>query len=134
MPFPKGKSGNPAGRPRKTDTDSELRQRIRTASPRIVDAMVHQAAEGGDVAAGRALLAYVLPAWRPVDRPLSIDLGDDLSGAVKGLVDALRGGELAPSAIGAISAVISTMSRIAETSELEKRLTALEAQLAQPND
>ncbi|MCC7277934.1 MAG: hypothetical protein IT487_06415 [Chromatiaceae bacterium] len=133
MPFVKGQSGNPAGRKPKSDSETALRQRIRSASPRIVDALV-QAAESGDVQAGKALLSFVLPAWRPVDRPLSIDLGDDLSGAVKGLVDALRGGELAPSAIGAISSVIATMSRVSETAELEKRLIALENQLAQPNE
>lgn len=128
--FKPGVSGNPAGRKPKSDSETALRQRIRSASPRIVDAMV-QAAESGDVQAGKALLAFVLPAWRPVDRPLSIDLGDDLSGAVKGLVDALRGGELAPSAISAISSVVATMSRVSETSELEKRLTSLENALAQ---
>lgn len=133
MPFPKGKSGNPAGRPRKTDNDSELRQRIRTASPRIVDAMV-QAAEGGDVAAGRALLAFILPVWRPVDRPIAVDLGHDLTAAVEGLKSALKGGELTPGAIAAVSAVIGTMSRVSETAELEKRLIALENQLAKPND
>ncbi len=133
MPFPKGKSGNPAGRPRKTDTDSELRQRIRTASPRIVDAMV-QAAEGGDVAAGKALLSFVLPVWRPVDRPIAVDLGHDLACAVEGLKSAMRSGELPPGAIAAVSSVIATMSRVAETAELEKRIITLENALAQPND
>lgn len=131
MPFVKGQSGNPAGRKPKTDSENALRARIRTASPRIVDALV-QAAEGGDVQAGKALLSFVLPAWRPVDRPLNIDLGDNLSGAVKGLVDALRGGELTPSAIAAVSSVIATMGRVAETAELETRIIALENQLAQP--
>lgn len=133
MPFVKGQSGNPAGRKPKSDSETALRQRIRSASPRIVDALV-QAAESGDVAAGKALLAYVMPVWKAVDPPLTIDLGDGLASATEALKSALKGGELTPSAIATVSSVIATMSRISETAELEKRLIALETQLAQPNE
>ena len=133
MPFVKGQSGNPAGRKPKTDAEKALRERIRSAAPAVIDALI-AAAKGGDVAAGRAILSFVLPTWRPQERSVSIDLGDDLSGAVKGLVDALRGGELAPAAIGAVSSVIATMSRVSETAELEKRIIDLENALAKPID
>ena len=131
MPFVKGQSGNPSGRKPKTDSESALRQRIRSASPRIVDALV-QAAEGGDVQAGKALLSFVLPAWRPVDRPVSIDLGDGIAAALAALKSALADGTLTPGAAAAVANIIGTEARIAETAELEKRLTALENQLAKP--
>lgn len=132
MPFVKGQSGNPAGRKPKSDSETALRQRIRSASPRIVDALV-QAAESGDVQAGKALLSFVLPAWRPVDRPLSIDLGDGIASALVALKHALADGSLTPGAASAIASVISTEARIAETTALEQRIIDLENALAKPD-
>ena len=50
MPFQKGVSGNPAGRKPKSDTEKALRERIRSAAPAVIDALV-SAAMAGDVPA-----------------------------------------------------------------------------------
>lgn len=133
MPFPKGKSGNPAGRPRKTDTDSALRERIKTACPDIIDSLIHRASSG-DVQAARALLGYALPPLKAQDGPIRLDLGQDINSAMMALRTALAGGELTPGAAAAVASIIGTQARIQETSELERRLTELEAHLANPID
>lgn len=131
MAFQKGVSGNPAGRKPKTDTEKALRERIRSAAPAVIDALVAEA-KGGDVQAGKSLLAFILPAWRPVDRPISIDLGDGIASALAALKAALADGTLTPGAASAIASVIGTEARVQETAELEQRLTAVETQLAKP--
>lgn len=131
MPFQKGVSGNPAGRKPKSDTEKALRERIRSAAPAVIDALV-SAAMAGDVPAAKVLMGFILPTWRAQDRPVSIDLGPDIASALAALKAALADGTLTPGAASAIASVIGTEARIQETAELEQRLTAVEAQLAKP--
>ena len=131
--FKPGQSGNPAGRPRKTDTDSALRERIKTACPDIIDTLI-RAASDGDIPAARALLGYALPPLKAQDGPIRLDLGPDISSAMTALRTAIAGGKLTPGAAAAVASIIGIQARIQETAELEKRLIALENQLAQPND
>lgn len=128
MPFLPGVSGNPKGRPRRTDADAPLRERIRKACPRIIDALV-TAAEAGDVTAGKALLTFVLPPYRPVDRPVAITLPtdlSDLSGATSAVLTGLATGTLTPDQAGAVAQVLGTVARVREYAELEDRLAHLE--------
>ncbi|MFZ1536734.1 MAG: DUF5681 domain-containing protein, partial [Chromatiaceae bacterium] len=97
MPFVKGQSGNPSGRKPKTDSEKAIRERIRSAAPAVVDALI-AAAKGGDVPAAKVLMSFILPPWRAVDRPLSIDLGDGIASALVALKHALADGSLTPGA------------------------------------
>lgn len=133
MAFVKGTSGNPLGRKPKTDTEKALRERIRSAAPAVIDALI-AGARAGDVPAAKVLMSFILPPWRAQDRPVSIDLGPDISSAMTALRTAIAGGELTPGAAAAVASIIGIQARIQETAELEKRLIALENQLAQPND
>lgn len=128
--FKPGVSGNPKGRPRKTDTDSALRERIKTACPDIIDSLIH-AASSGDVQAARALLGYALPPLKAQDGPIRLDLGPDISSAMTALRSAIAGGELTPGSAAAVASIIGIQARIQETAELEQRLIALENRLAQ---
>lgn len=132
MPFVKGQSGNPSGRKPKTDSESALRQRIRSAAPAVLDALITEAT-AGDVPAAKVLMSFILPPWRAVDRPLSIDLGDGIASALVALKHALADGSLTPGAASAIASVISTEARIAETTALEQRIIDLENALAKPD-
>ena len=129
--FKPGVSGNPRGRPRKTDTDSALRERIKTACPDIIDSLIH-AASSGDVQAARALLGYALPPLKAQDGPIRLNLGPDLASAIGALKSAIAGGELTPGAATAVASIIGTEARIAETAALEKRIIDLENRFDQP--
>ena len=131
--FKPGQSGNPKGRPRKTNIDEALRASIKSACPEIIAGLIRVAKEG-DVQAARALLGYALPPLKAQDGPIRLDLGHDLASAMMALRTALAGGELTPGAANAVASIVATEARIAETAQLEQRLTAVEAQLAQPNE
>lgn len=74
MKFRPGQSGNPQGRPPKTDhaRAAQLRRRILASAPEIIDGLI-QAAKAGDVAAARAVLACCVPALKPVELPATPD-------------------------------------------------------------
>ena len=129
--FKPGQSGNPKGRPRKTDTDEALRASIKSACPEIIAGLIRVAIEG-DVQAARALLGYALPPLKAQDGLIRLDLGPDISSAVMALKTALAGGELTPGAATAVASIVATEARIAETASLEKRIIDLENRLAQP--
>ena len=78
MTFKKGKSGNPAGRPRGTGKADKLRRAIEGDLEEIIKAMV-TAARDGDVSAAKLLLDRTIPALKPMDTPLSLQTGGSLS-------------------------------------------------------
>ncbi len=128
MPFKPGQSGNPKGRPRRTDSEQALRERIRKAAPRVIDALL-AAAEAGDVTAGKALLGYVMPPYKAVDRPVSVPMPDDMSdlnAATNADLKALATGALTPDQAASVAATIASLARTLEYAELESRLSHLE--------
>jgi hypothetical protein len=128
MPFKKGASGNPAGRPRGIQTQAKLRKAIEQDLPDILRSMV-ELARTGDVAAARLLLDRTLPSLKAVDAPAPLALGDgpaDLAGAATAVLAALSAGSLTPDQAGAVASVLNTLVRVREATDLEARITKLE--------
>lgn len=128
MPFKPGQSGNPKGRPRRSDSDQALREKIRKAAPVIIDSLV-SAAQAGDTAAGKALLAFTLSPYKAVDRPVNVPMPDDmrdLSGATSAILRALATGTLTPDQAASVAGTLGALARVREFAELEDRLTHLE--------
>ena len=133
MTFRKGASGNPHGRPPKTDhaRAAQLRRRILASAPAIIDKLV-EAAKSGDVVAGRSVLACCVPTLKPVELPavlppLPKDAGLAAQGAA--VFDAMVNGRLTPSQGTSLIQAIGLLARLIETDDLMTRLEAAEAEI-----
>lgn len=125
--FKPGESGNPKGRPRLDQTQCALRDQIKAAAPGLVDSLI-TAALGGDVGASKILLERVVPALRPSDSPIHLDLmGTPLQAAQKVLA-AVGVGQLTPDQSAKILAGLGHLSHAIEVDEVLRRLDALEQQ------
>lgn len=96
--------------------------------------VVIDAAKAGDMAAARLVVDKLIPATR--ERPLSITLpdvatADDCAMAQAKVLAAVAVGDVLPSEGEALAGLIEQQRRSLETSEVIKRLMALEA-LQQP--
>jgi hypothetical protein len=122
-----GVSGNPKGRTPGTGKVATLREQINEALPGIVKAMVDRALDG-DPGAARLLVERVIPALRPEERPVGVNMNADAPLADQGraLLTAVAAGELAPSQASTLLAGLSTMAKLIETDELAARVAALE--------
>nr|WP_296702459.1 DUF5681 domain-containing protein [Thiocapsa sp. UBA6158] len=126
MQFQKGKSGNPRGRPRRTDTEAALRQKIRDNLPGIVDGLIAQA-QAGDTTAAKLIMDRALPALKPLDCAVALPLAGGLSEAGRSVLAALGEGKVTPEQGARILGGIGSLARIVETDELIHRIEALEA-------
>ena len=123
--FQQGTSGNPAGRPPRSDTERAQREAIRAALPGIVEQLT-QLALAGDVQAARLLMDRALPALKPVDTPAPLALGADLAQASAAVLAAMAAGDVTPDQAGSIAGVLSALVRAKDATEVDARLTALE--------
>jgi Family of unknown function (DUF5681) len=128
----KGTSGNPLGPP--------VGARHRTT--RAVEALLDGEAEGltrkavelalaGDTVALRLCLERLIPPRK--DRPVALALPPlagtaDLPTITAALLTAAAAGELTPGEAGELSKLVESHRRAIETAEIERRLSALEAQ------
>lgn len=128
-PWPKGTSGNPAGRPRGTSKAQAMRDAIAADVPAILAVLVQQA-KAGDVQAARVLLERALPALKPQELPQAVALpeGGTLAAQGAAILAAAGAGELAPGQAAALLGAIGTLAKVVELTELEQRIAALEAQ------
>ena len=126
MGFVKGQSGNAKGRPPRTDTERRQREAIRKALPGVIERLVEQATVEGDTSAAKLLLERVMPAWKPVDRPVSMALGPDLGDASKAVLAALGAGDVTPDQAASLANTIATLARSNELVVVEQRLSAIE--------
>lgn len=134
--FIKGQSGNPAGRPKGSGLSAQLRAAIEQDAPSIIKAMIEQA-KGGDTAAAKTLLDRVLPALKPESQAISLPelvAAPTLADKAKAAIDAAGAGDIAPSAASDMVSAIAGLAKIIETTELQKRLEALELLLTPKKD
>lgn len=126
--FRPGESGNPKGRPKSYRGVQKLRDLIGNHAEKIVKRLLVAAVSEGDVQASKLLLERALPAIKPVELPIALNLPDEgLAEQGKAVIAALSAGKLAPGQAGAILAGLGAVAKLVEFSEFEKRLAALEA-------
>ncbi len=124
--WPKGVSGNPAGRKPGTGEVARLRAAIAADVPDIIASMT-TAAKAGDVGAARLLLERALPPMKAVEEPLRFELaGKGLADQGRAVISAAANGEIAPAQASALVAALGTLARVVEVEELVARVEQLE--------
>jgi hypothetical protein len=125
--FAAGNKGSP-GRPPGRGAVAEMRDKLATDLDQIIDTLKAQAL-AGDPQAIRIILDRVLPSLRPVELPavLALPAGGTLADQAHAVVQAAADGDLAPSQAAQIVTALGGVAKIIETTELMKRIEALEA-------
>jgi hypothetical protein len=133
--FEKGRSGNPAGKPRgaRNKTTRAVEALLEGESETLARKAI-ELALGGDVVALRLCIDRIAPPRR--DRPVIFSLPEiktaaDASRAMAAIVGAVASGALSPSEGEAVSCLVERFVRIVETTDFERRLAAVERQTAQ---
>jgi len=125
--FRKGQSGNPAGKPRGA---RDKRTALRTMLEPHRDALVTKAVElalAGDTTALRICIDRLMPALRPVDTTVDLQLtGTTLSEKAEQVLHSVTNGNISPDQGGALLGAISACTKIREMEVLEQRVRMLE--------
>ena len=125
--FAPGNSLSP-GRPHGRGPVAEMRAALATDLDKIISSLKAQAL-AGDPQAIRIILDRVLPALRPVDMPtvLALPVDGTLADQARAVVQAAADGDLAPTQAAQIVTALGGVAKIVETTELVRRIEALEA-------
>jgi hypothetical protein len=125
--FKPGQSGNPKGRPKSHITTSELRAKLAKDADQIIESVVQSALQG-DTQAARLVLERIIPAIKPTEQAMPIDIPTDTNLTEQGraILGAVAAGDLAPSQGAALVGAIGTLARVVEIDELAARVAALE--------
>ena len=133
--FQPGKSGNPAGRPKGIkDRRSALREKLLPHADQLIE-MVTTFAKSGDMQAMKIVMDRIIPPLREEAIHVTIPKiasADDCTRAQAAVVNAVAAGELMPGEGQVMSGLIEAQRRAYETSELSKRLQAIEDALNNP--
>jgi Family of unknown function (DUF5681) len=132
-PFPKGWSGNPAGRRLGSRNKATLAaQKMRAHEAEALTRKAVAAAFAGNSTAMRLCLERILPRDRAVEFALPpIRSAADIAGAMGAVTAALAGGLITPGEAQAIARVFTTFVQTIETSDFDQRLQALETRQAE---
>jgi hypothetical protein len=135
MPFEKGESGNPAGRPRGARNRATLlMQNLLADDAEAIGRKAIEMAIAGDLAAIRLCMDRLAPVRK--DEPVAFELPPiekpaDIVAATASIVAAVAAGELTPSQAAEVSKVIDVHVRALENKGFDERLTKLENQRRQ---
>jgi hypothetical protein len=128
--FPKGVSGNAAGRPRGSlNRSTRLTQELLEGDlERLVRTCIDMALDG-DPTALRLCIERLAPA--PKDRPISFTLPvastvREISAALAELAHAVAIGDLTPTEANSVAALLEGQRKVLESVELEQRVSELE--------
>jgi len=134
-PFPKGKSGNPRGKPKGARHKTTLlaEKLMQDDAENIVNAVL-TAARSGDMTAARIVLDRIAPARR--DNPVAFALPKikrpaDAVAASAAILSAVADGRLTPGEALEVSKLIEGFVKALEVAELEQRLNELEERMGQ---
>src|SRR5262245_21794252 len=131
MPFQKGESGNPTGRPRGSRNRATLlMEKLLADDAEAIGCKAIAMAKQGDMAAIRLCMDRLAPARK--GEPVAFDLPPldkpaDSVAAAATIVAAVAAGELTPSEAAELAKVIDVYVRAIETKAFDERLTKLEA-------
>ncbi len=127
MPFSKGHSGNPKGKPRGTkDKRTELRELLRPHAPELVSKVVEKALEG-DISAIKICLDRLIPQVKQKDEHLCLQsLQGNLTEQGDQIVAAMGTGKITPTEANAALQALTIQSRLTVMDDLERRVVALE--------
>ena len=121
-----GESGNPKGRAPGSGEVGRLRESIAQHVPDIIAKLV-EAATAGDAAAARLLLERVIPPIKAAELPAPMDLPDGtLADQARAVVQAAADGNLVPAQAAQLVTALGGVAKIVETTELLRRIEALE--------
>ena len=126
--FAKGTSGNPKGRP--PMLSPELRERLEKATPEIIDKVVEKALQG-DLSAAKIILDRTAPISKQSSASVTIPklaMADTtLAEKAGAILSSVASGEC-PADVGAVlMQSVTSLARIIEVDDVERRLTALES-------
>lgn len=127
--FQKGKSGNPAGKkPGTKDRRTELRELLQPHAKDLLQKAVDLALDG-DPQALRMCIDRLVPTLKATAEPAATALPTtgSLSEQAAAVYQAATAGEIGTDEATAMMGLIQAQCRIKELSEMEERLTALEA-------
>jgi hypothetical protein len=137
MPFEKGESGNPAGRPRGSrNRTALLMENLLSYEAEAIGRKAVEMAIKGDMAAIRLCMDRLAPARK--EEPIAFALPPlekpaDSVAATATLVAAVAEGELTPSEAAQLAKVIEVHVRAIETKVFDERLASLEKEVAEKN-
>jgi hypothetical protein len=134
-PFPKGKSGNPRGKPKGARHKTTLlaEKLMQDDAENIVNAVL-TAARAGDMTAAKIVLDRIAPARR--DSPVTFTLPKikrpaDAVAASAAILAAVADGRLTPGEALEVSKLIEGFVKTLEVAELEERLAELEERMSE---
>jgi len=134
-PFPKGKSGNPRGKPKGArHATTLLAEKLMQDDARNIVNAVLTAARAGDMTAARIVLDRIAPARR--DSPVTfalpkIERPADAVAASAAILAAVGEGSLTPGEALEVSKLIEGFVKTLEVAELEERLAELEERMGE---
>jgi hypothetical protein len=129
-PFPKGRSGNPKGRPvGARNAATVIAEQLLDGEAEEIIRKIIKKAKQGDMTALRLCLDRIVPPRR--DRPVHFTIpvlnsANDASEAMAAITTAVACGELTPIEAAELSSVVETYVKAIEASEIERRLRVLE--------
>ena len=129
-PFPKGRSGNPRGRPLGArNAATRLAEQLLDGEAAAITRKAIELAKSGDRLALRLCMDRIVPPRR--DRSVhftipELNLAADASKAIAAIASAVARGELGVSEATELSRMIEAYVRAIEATDLEKKLLALE--------
>ncbi len=133
MPFEKGNSGNPNGRPRGNTSSLIIKEALAAVFEDGETGLIKnicESAKAGDVQAATILINRLYPALKPVQEVTPFTLaGDNPAEQAQSVLAAVAGGQI-PVEIGVqLIAAISQTLQIMEVTELAERLEQIEKTL-----
>lgn len=127
--FPKGQSGNPAGKPK--GVKHKATQAALVLLEGETEALTRKAVElalEGDTTALKICLDRIAPTLKSTAPPinLNIPLHNNLTDTAKAFVNAAANGELAPDLAAQLVSAVASVARVEEMESVKHRLESLE--------